>query len=394
MKKTIIYLVSNFTFKESEIRDGDKIRSLNILKGFLDLDYKVYLFSIDNYKKKQEKYRNILPNCNYKSYKSLTNIGFFRSTSFSALIDIKLILEKTNNAYIISEGLHASISTIFLPKKYSERLFLNIVDCNTYAVIRCIFAKLISKNFFRNLIILIERYISEIIISFSPGRLFFVSKFDSEYFKNLFNRKSDLFKNGIQLKPYLYNYKNNNRFFTVIFIGNMATPPNFEARDWIIKQISNHFITLKNKKIKFVLAGFNAAKSKLLKDPRIIKLINRDILNIEDSPKSFEILLQNSDLQICPVVYGTGIKNTVLEGMSIGLPQITTPLIAKPINLKNNLNGFVLNREYFFQNIFSLSELKNKSLLEKISKNNWNFINQNFSWNRIVEEFAHKYLNN
>ena len=48
MRKTIIYLVSNFTFKESKIRDGDKIRSFNILKGFLNLDYEVYLFSVDN----------------------------------------------------------------------------------------------------------------------------------------------------------------------------------------------------------------------------------------------------------------------------------------------------------------------------------------------------------
>ena len=117
-RKTIIYLVSNFTFKESEIRDGDKIRSLNILKSFIDLNYEVYLFSVDN-KYRINKKINTHPNLTYKNYKSFLNFGPLRSTSFAALKDIKLILDKKIDSYIMAEGLHASISTLFLPKKYT-----------------------------------------------------------------------------------------------------------------------------------------------------------------------------------------------------------------------------------------------------------------------------------
>ena len=60
----------------------------------------------------------------YKGYKSFLNFGPLRSTSFAALKDIKLILDKKIDSYIMAEGLHASISTLFLPKKYSKKLFL------------------------------------------------------------------------------------------------------------------------------------------------------------------------------------------------------------------------------------------------------------------------------
>ncbi len=392
MRKTIIYLVSNFTFKESKIRDGDKIRSLNILKGFLDLDYEVYLFSVDN-KYRIYKENNTHKNLNFKNYKSFVNFGPLRSTSFSALKDIELILDKKNESYIVAEGLHASVSTIFLPKKYSNRLFLNIVDCNTYAVMRCLIANTFSIKFFKTIVKLFERYISEYIVSFSKGELFFVSESDSKYFANLFGRESALFKNGVQEKAYKYKHKKNKKFFNIIFIGNMSTPANKEGRDWLINEIFKNKKIIKEKKLKFIIAGINSSKEILINNISFNKLKELNILEIKDSPRSFEKLLINSDIQICPIKFGTGIKNTVLEGMSLGLPQLVTNLIAKPIGIKNNVNGLVKDRNDFVNEIIKLREIEKIYDLEKISKTSWDFIISNYSWKKIIKNFSGLYLN-
>ena len=379
MKKGIVLVGSNFT-RNNKNRDGNCLRLTNIYSSFLLLGVEARFISIDTNNLEFNNDPNI-----YR-FRSLMNLGPLRSISFDALKMISNMLNDSNNI-IIFEGLHPSLLSLFLPKKFKSRIYISLIDFTTYAVFRCLLSKISILNFFKQSLILLERFFCDLLISLTPYKLFFVSENDANLYKKFFKRETFIYTNGVQCQDYSYLLNNDNKAFNVLYLANMTSPMNKEAREWILRNLISNSLNIKNTNIKFFIIGLNAHSSDLMRDSIIRSLIEQDYLKIVSSPDVLDLYFQKANLQICPMQYGTGIKNTVLEGMSFGVPQLVTPLIASPIGIKNNYTGFVSKRDLFFKCIFELSKSENFDKLKSISEESWRLINKNFAWKNVVNDF-------
>jgi glycosyltransferase involved in cell wall biosynthesis len=97
--------------------------------------------------------------------------------------------------------------------------------------------------------------------------------------------------------------------------------------------------------------------------------------------------IAKSSIVICPHISGTGIKNKVLEAMSMGKPVITTPVGSLGINADNCENIIIAkNDNEFATKIIKMFE--DKYLRQKIGDNARELIVSQYSWDKIIENIS------
>jgi glycosyltransferase involved in cell wall biosynthesis len=83
-----------------------------------------------------------------------------------------------------------------------------------------------------------------------------------------------------------------------------------------------------------------------------------------------------------------GLPNVVLEAMACGTPVLATPVGAIPDIIKDGETGFLLKSNNPKHIADKIIELLNKpELLEKVSKNAYNYVRENFSYEKTLESW-------
>jgi glycosyltransferase involved in cell wall biosynthesis len=96
-------------------------------------------------------------------------------------------------------------------------------------------------------------------------------------------------------------------------------------------------------------------------------------------------------LYVCPSrLEGFGL--TILEAMAAGKPIVGTKVGAIPELIKNGVNGVLVDPE----DTASMSQaicsfLKDKDKLESIGRENFNFVRENFNWNKCTKDTINIY---
>jgi glycosyltransferase involved in cell wall biosynthesis len=86
--------------------------------------------------------------------------------------------------------------------------------------------------------------------------------------------------------------------------------------------------------------------------------------------------------------YSEGLPNILLEAMACGTPVLATPVGAIPDIIKDGETGFLLKSNNPKHIADKIIELLNKpELLEKVSKNAYNYVRENFSYEKTLESW-------
>lgn len=122
--------------------------------------------------------------------------------------------------------------------------------------------------------------------------------------------------NGVDLDYYGYSpYKGTEK--NIIFTGTMSYAPNVDAALFFYHEI---FPTVRARinNAKFYIVGANPPDQilKLKEDPAV--MVTGRVDDIRD-------YIYQSAIYACPMRYGTGIKNKILEAMAMGIPIVATP---------------------------------------------------------------------
>ena len=202
--------------------------------------------------------------------------------------------------------------------------------------------------------------------------LFCISKNDKEYFDKKIKKK-------IGILPVSFKIKNRTipKEFSIFHLGAMDWKPNLEGVKWFLNNVwIKHLI---NKKIGTLhLAG--------KKMPTDLKKINYKSIKINGLVENSEDYMNSKSAMIVPIFSGSGIRIKILEGMSMGIPIISTKKGAQGINCKNNKNILICNDEIEFLN--SIKNLKNDEVLfNKLSLEGKKLINQYFSTNVVIKNW-------
>ena len=144
-------------------------------------------------------------------------------------------------------------------------------------------------------------------------------------------------RNGLDIRLKKYTY--------VGFLGNLDYKPNFSA----VKSFILDVLPLIETPICFLIAGPTKKKNihRLLK--RACAEYSHVVIYQGFVENKFDFFDQ-IDIFVAPMTEGSGIQNKVLEACSYGLPVVTTPLAAQPledikglfISTKNNTTSFAM----------------------------------------------------
>jgi glycosyltransferase involved in cell wall biosynthesis len=173
-----------------------------------------------------------------------------------------------------------------------------------------------------------------------------------------------------------------NRENTVGYIGRFSKEKgilNFvQAMQFLLKEKSS---------IQFLLCGSGELLrevKKSIKNENLgtnVKL--RDWVPHEKIPE----LLNELKLLILPS-YTEGLPNIMLEAMACGTPVLAMPVGAIPDIIKDGETGFLLKSNHPKHIADKIIELLNKpELLEKVSKNAYNYVRENSSYEKTLESW-------
>lgn len=162
----------------------------------------------------------------------------------------------------------------------------------------------------------------------------------------------------------------------LVFLGDMSTPPNNDAVKYFVDDI--YPLILEEKNIDFGIVGRNPSGyiKSLEKNPHI---------TVTGSVDDVRAYLNHGTIFITPMISGTGIKNKILEAMSMKLPVISTSTGISGIKAEDNIHYLKADTAVEFKEaVIKLTEDKN--LRNKLTANAYRLVEKEYSWDNSMEK--------
>jgi glycosyltransferase involved in cell wall biosynthesis len=223
---------------------------------------------------------------------------------------------------------------------------------------------------------------------FLEKKVFQLSSFSTSVSKNeykkiysLYNKKTIIFENGIDLNKIKKIPKKKNNYRYLIYTGSYLYKPNKEAIDILVNKIMPKILIL-NPSLKLIITGGGYYKKKQYK-----WLINKDKLKKEQ----LYYYLKHAECLVAPLLYGSGTRIKILEALCVGTNVVTTPIGIEGIRfLKKNNNPLIINNIKLFPTYINRL-LKNKK--NYTNKKDIRFYRTKFSMKNLTESFYRKIIN-
>ena len=386
-KKKILYLTTRLPYP---VVGGDKLRMYNILKQLKSLGYDITLISlvnkdddIEGAKQHNEFYTHLItvPFNKKLAYlyaaKAVFNdkpfiVEYFYSRSMQKVVD-RLIKE---NKFDIITGYMIRIAP-YLEKHKDKNIIIDFVDAVSMMYERRIKnVQSIWDKFKIGIEYLkVKNYERKCTKIFKMQTV--ISQTDKDYIEQ-FAKTSNIkvIGNGVDTEYYkpIDFQKGNN----ICFVGSMQYIPNSEATIYFATEI----FPLIKKEIpdaKFKIIGANPRKD-------LFEAV-KDIDGIEITGKVEDVreYMKDCKVSVCPVKIAGGIQNKILEAMSMGIPVITTPEGAEGIGADKHILQIANSDEDYANKVIEL--IKNSEKNYQIGKNSRKFIINNFSWEKVGNDW-------
>ena len=163
----------------------------------------------------------------------------------------------------------------------------------------------------------------------------------------------------------------------LVFLGDMSTPPNNDAVKYFIENIYPE--VLKEISINFYIVGRNPSNY-------IQQLSENPNITVTGSVNDVRTYLTKGSIFITPMISGTGIKNKILEAMSMELAVVSTSIGISGIDSDNNIHYLLADTpEAFKQKIIQL--FHDKKLRDDLGISARLFVEKNYSWKVSMQKF-------
>jgi glycosyltransferase involved in cell wall biosynthesis len=198
-----------------------------------------------------------------------------------------------------------------------------------------------------------------------------------------------LHEHFIDFTRFKINKKVSDRLYVVGYIGRLS-----EEKGVLNLIMAIPFVLKRNPSISFIIIGEGELASKIMQIINNEQLKGHVTLTGPIPHRDVPQYLNKMKLLVLPS-YTEGLPNIILEAMACGTPVLATPVGAIPNVIKDNETGFLLKSNDPRHIAERIIELLNKpELLEKVGVNAYNFVRENFSyektlesWRKILSEF-------
>jgi hypothetical protein len=315
-------------------------------------------------------------NNKFQPIKIIKENPYFKIISLISLcFKIIIFLKGTKRPYLIIEG----PSWIFY--SYATIKVIKLFLPNTKIIYHSHSIEYEIRKKFNNKIISYLTY-------FLEKKVFQLSNFSTSVSKNeckkihsLYNKKTIIFENGIDLNKIKKIPKKKINYKYLIYTGSYLYKPNKEAIDILVNDIMPKILIL-HPNLKLIITGGGYYKETEYK-----WLINKDKLK----KKQLYYYLKHAECLVTPLLYGSGTRIKILEALSVGTNVITTPIGIEGIRFLNKSNNpLILNKIKLFP-IYINKLLKNKK--KYINKKEITFYRNKFSMQNLTKNFYKKVIN-
>jgi polysaccharide biosynthesis protein PslH len=158
----------------------------------------------------------------------------------------------------------------------------------------------------------------------------------------------------------------------IVFIGNMAYPPNIDAALYLAKEIMP-LVWEKNPRIPLLIAGADPVSA-------IQQLVSSQIIILgrqDDIRKAYE----EAAIFVAPMRLGTGMQNKILEALCMEIPVITSPVAAEAFDLPIKKHLITANNPHEMAEAI----LQTYPHAELPLAENRNIVALNHNWKNIIQ---------
>lgn len=377
------YEIVNVSFME----DGDDV---NLKPEFISRTYELKKVGAKN------KLKNLLIDTIIKNDKPM-QVSLYYSKEVNE--EIKKIIEKEKPDLLMCDMVRTSeylkdynIPKILdmddlLSKRYNRQLSIDLKDINPYGAflytLPKVAQKLLSNKSMKKYVLtkeidLLTKY--EISISKYYDSIVFVAQNEADELNRRTNsNKSFAVPLGVDINYFDEYLKIDKEFNTISFMGALSVAHNETG---IIHFCENIYPIIKRTvpdvKIYIIGGGATERLKKIAERDESIVLTGR----VEDTRE----YIKKTDVFICPLLFGSGIKTKNLEAMAMRVPVVTTEIGAESIGAINKEHWVIADENEDFANEI-IKIFKNNDLKQKLSENGFNYVSENFSWDMTMKKW-------
>ncbi|NGX30862.1 MAG: hypothetical protein K940chlam8_00216 [Chlamydiae bacterium] len=211
----------------------------------------------------------------------------------------------------------------------------------------------------------------------------FVSPTDTQHVQRS-NPKAKLktIPNGVDISYFLRPKNKQRKPKNLLFVGNFGYAPNLDAISFLCHEVMP-ILYKKDPSIHLTIIGIGLEKHHFTPQPNVT------ILGFVEDLRPY---YHESALFVCPLRFGSGIKNKVLEAMVASLPVIGFSCAFEGI-CGNNHEHFICtdncDATSYSQCIIEALDIPQK--MEKMGLKSHHLINEKYSWDEVQKQYSDVY---
>lgn len=168
--------------------------------------------------------------------------------------------------------------------------------------------------------------------------------------------------------------------YTLLFVGNFDYEPNQDAVRILVEQVLPQ-VRSQAPAAKLQLVGVNP--------PDWMRALANEHIEVTGPVPDVTPYLARATVFVCPLRYGAGLKNKVLEALAMGIPVVATPLSVDGISVVNGESAIVAHVENIADETAHL--LREESLRERLSLKGRELIEAQYTWERTADSYERLY---
>ena len=161
----------------------------------------------------------------------------------------------------------------------------------------------------------------------------------------------------------------------LVFLGDMSTPPNNDAVKYFIEEIYPQ--VLEQRAVKFYIVGRNPTQ--------YIKNLENNNITVTGSVDDVREYMTKNTIFITPMISGTGIKNKILEAMSMQLAVISTSCGISGIDAINEIEYICADDSKDFEDAI-IKVYDDEEYRHFLAKNARVLVENKYSWKSSADK--------
>ncbi len=187
---------------------------------------------------------------------------------------------------------------------------------------------------------------------------------------------SDWFPNGVDLE-YFTPAEHGRDPGLIVFIGRMDYYPNEQAVQWFCHEVWGELCAA-NPGLKFRIVGANPSRA----TRRLAQIDNVEVTGFVDDVRPH---VRAASVSVAPLRIARGMQNKVLECMAMGIPVVTTRLVASGLGLDEGSPLRLADTpEAYVGAVLSL--LRDEGERARLASASRNLVEDRFSWARAMKK--------